>query len=329
MIKKSVRVVITGAAGNIGYAAIFRIAAGEMFGKDTNIHLNLLELDQALPALQGIKMELDDCAFPLLKSVTCTSNIDEALQGANWVLMVGAIPRKTGMERSDLLNINGKIFKPLGEAISKYSAQDVRVLAVGNPCNTNALITMMNATNVPNDRFFGMIALDESRARTQLALKAGVDVTQIKKMIIWGNHSATQFPDFLHAEIAGNPAIEVINDQLWLENEFTQTIQQRGAAVIKARGASSAASAANAIISSVRSIIFDTPEDDFTSIAKVSNGEYGIDKGLIFSVPCIVKNGNIKVVEGLVQDSFGQEAFRKTLTELRNERDIVKNSGLI
>lgn len=329
MIKKSVRVVITGAAGNIGYAAIFRIAAGEMFGKDKNIHLNLLELDQALPALQGIKMELDDCAFPLLKSVTCTSNIDEALQGANWVLMVGAVPRKTGMERSDLLNINGKIFKPLGEAISKYSAQDVRVLAVGNPCNTNALITMMNATNVPNDRFFGMIALDESRARTQLALKAGVDVTQIKKMIIWGNHSATQFPDFLHAEIAGNPAIEVINDQFWLENEFTQTIQQRGAAVIKARGASSAASAANAIISSVRSIIFDTPEDDFTSIAKVSNGEYGIDKGLIFSVPCIVKNGNIKVVEGLVQDSFGQEAFRKTLTELRNERDIVKNSGLI
>lgn len=329
MANKSVRVTVTGAAGNIGYAVIFRIAAGEMFGRNVDVELNLLELEKTLPSLQGLKMELDDCAFPLLKSITCTADLNQAVKDTNWVLMIGAIPRKSGMERSDLLSVNGKIFKPMGEAISKHAAKDVQILAVGNPCNTNALITMMNSPNILNNRFFAMISLDENRARKQLAIKANVNVTKIKKMTIWGNHSATQFPDFAHAEIDGKPAIEVINNRKWLEEEFIPMIQKRGATVIKARGASSAASAANAVIKNVQNIIFDTPEGEIVSIAKVSNGEYGIDKGLIFSVPCIVKNGNIKVVENIIHDSFGQKAFKNTLEELRHERDIVNQAGLI
>ena len=300
-----------------------------MFGKDVDIHLNLLELEQTLPILQGVKMELDDCAFPLLKSITCTSDVNVAVKDANWVLMIGAIPRKAGMERSDLLGINGKIFKPMGEAISVNAAKDVRVLAVGNPCNTNALITMMNAKNIPNDRFFAMISLDENRARKQLAIKANVDVTEVKKMIIWGNHSATQYPDFANAQICDKSATEVITDQKWLEEDFIPMIQQRGATVIKARGASSAASAANAVITSVRGIIFDTPIGETVSIAKVSDGEYGVDIGLIFAMPCVVKNGEIKVVEGIKHNAFGQACFAKTLEELRHERDIVKEAGLI
>lgn len=329
MSNKSVRVTVTGAAGNIGYAAVFRIAAGEMFGKDVDVHLNLLELEQTLPSLQGVKMELDDCAFPLLKSVTCTADVNEAVKDANWVLMIGAVPRKAGMERSDLLGINGTIFKPMGEAINKHAAKDVRVLAVGNPCNTNGLITMMNAADIPNERFFAMISLDENRARKQLAIKAGVDISAVTELTVWGNHSATQYPDFANAKINGKPLKEVITDHKWLEEEFVPMIQQRGAAVIKARGASSAASAANAVITSVRGIIFDTPENETVSIAKVSNGEYGVDKGLLFAMPCVVKNGEIKVVEGRTHDAFGQAAFEKTLQELRNERDIVKEAGLI
>ncbi|MFT4694286.1 MAG: malate dehydrogenase [Francisella sp.] len=329
MINKSVRVTVTGAAGNIGYATIFRIAAGEMFGKDVAIHLNLLELEQTLPSLQGVKMELDDCAFPLLKSVTCTADVNEAVKDANWVLMIGAVPRKAGMERSDLLSVNGKIFKPMGEAINKHAAKDVRVLAVGNPCNTNALITMMNATDIPNERFFAMISLDENRARKQLAIKAGVDISAVSELTIWGNHSATQYPDFANAKINAQPLKEVITDHKWLEEEFVPMIQQRGAAVIKARGASSAASAANAVITSVRGIIFDTPENETVSIAKVSNGEYGVDKGLLFAMPCVVKNGEIKVVEDYIHNAFGQAAFEKTLEELRSERDVVKEANLI
>ncbi|MGQ4001912.1 malate dehydrogenase [Francisellaceae bacterium CB299] len=329
MTNKSVRVTVTGAAGNIGYAAIFRIASGEMFGKDVAVHLNLLELEQTLPSLEGVKMELDDCAFPLLKSVTCTADVNEAVKDANWVLMIGAVPRKAGMERSDLLSVNGKIFKPMGEAINKHAAKDVRVLAVGNPCNTNALITMMNATDVPNERFFAMISLDENRARKQLAIKAGVDISAVSELTVWGNHSATQYPDFANAKINGKPLKEVITDHKWLEEEFVPMIQQRGAAVIKARGASSAASAANAVITSVRGIIFDTPENETVSIAKVSNGEYGVDKGLIFSMPCVVKNGEIKVVENRTHNAFGKAAFEKTLEELRSERDVVKEANLI
>ena len=329
MTNKSVRVTVTGAAGNIGYAAIFRIAAGEMFGKDVSVHLNLLELEQALPSLQGVKMELDDCAFPLLKSVTCTADANIAVKDANWILMIGAIPRKAGMERSDLLSVNGKIFKPMGEAINKHAAKDVRVLAVGNPCNTNALITMMNATDIPNERFFAMISLDENRARKQLAIKAGVDISAVSELSIWGNHSATQYPDFANAKINGKPLTDVITDRKWLEEEFVPMIQQRGAAVIKARGASSAASAANAVITSVRDIIFDTPANETVSIAKVSDGKYGVDKGLIFAMPCVVKNGEIKVVENRTHDAFGKAAFEKTLEELRNERDVVKEANLI
>ena len=329
MANKSVRVTVTGAAGNIGYAAIFRIASGEMFGKDVDVHLNLLELEQTLPSLQGVKMELDDCAFPLLKSVTCTADVNVAVKDANWVLMIGAVPRKAGMERSDLLSVNGKIFKPMGEAINKHAAKDVRVLAVGNPCNTNGLITMMNATDVPNDRFFSMISLDENRARKQLAIKAGVDISAVSELTVWGNHSATQYPDFANAKINDKPLKEVITDHKWLEEEFTPMIQQRGAAVIKARGASSAASAANAVITSVRGIIFDTPANETVSIAKVSNGEYGVDKGLLFSMPCVVKNGEITVIEGRTHDEFGKAAFAKTLEELRSERDVVKAANLI
>ena len=329
MTNKSVRVTVTGAAGNIGYAAIFRIASGEMFGKDVAVHLNLLELEQTLPSLEGVKMELDDCAFPLLKSVTCTADVNEAVKDANWVLMIGAVPRKAGMERSDLLSVNGKIFKPMGEAINKHAAKDVRVLAVGNTCNTNALITMMNATDVPNERFFAMISLDENRARKQLAIKAGVDISAVSELTVWGNHSATQYPDFANAKINGKPLKEVITDHKWLEEEFVPMIQQRGAAVIKARGASSAASAANAVITSVRGIIFDTPENETVSIAKVSNGEYGVDKGLILSMPCVVKNGEIKVVENRTHNAFGKAAFEKTLEELRSERDVVKEANLI
>ena len=329
MTNKSVRVTVTGAAGNIGYAAIFRIASGEMFGKDVAVNLNLLELEQTLPSLEGVKMELDDCAFPLLKSVTCTADVNEAVKDANWVLMIGAVPRKAGMERSDLLSVNGKIFKPMGEAINKHAAKDVRVLAVVNPCNTSALITMMNATDVPNERFFAMISLDENRARKQLAIKAGVDISAVSELTVWGNHSATQYPDFANAKINGKPLKEVITDHKWLEEEFVPMIQQRGAAVIKARGASSAASAANAVITSVRGIIFDTPENETVSIAKVSNGEYGVDKGLIFSMPCVVKNGEIKVVENRTHNAFGKAAFEKTLEELRSERDVVKEANLI
>ena len=251
MANKSVRVTVTGAAGNIGYATIFRIAAGEMFGKDVDVHLNLLELEQALSSLQGVKMELDDCAFPLLKSVICTADVNEAVKDASWVLMIGAIPRNASMERSDLLSVNGKIFKPLGKAINKYAAKDARVLAVDNPCNTNGLITMINATDVPNDRFFAMIALDENRARKQLAIKAGVDISAVTELAVWGNHSSTQYPDFANAKVNGKPLKEVITDHKWLEEEFVPMIQQRGAAVIKARGVSSAASAANAVITSV------------------------------------------------------------------------------
>jgi malate dehydrogenase len=329
MINKSVRVTVTGAAGNIGYAAIFRIAAGEMFGKDVDVHLNLLELEQALSSLQGVKMELDDCAFPLLKSVICTADVNEAVKDANWVLMIGAIPRNASMERSDLLSVNGKIFKPLGKAINKYAAKNVRVLAVGNPCNTNGLITMINAIDVPNDRFFAMIALDENRARKQLAIKAGVDISAVTELAVWGNHSSTQYPDFANAKINGKPLKEVITDHKWLEEEFVPMIQQRGAAVIKARGASSAASAANAVITSVRGIIFDTPENETVSIAKGSNGEYGVDKGLLFAMPCVVKNGQIKVLEDYVHNAFGKAAFEKTLEELRSERDVVKEANLI
>jgi malate dehydrogenase len=326
---KRIKVAITGAAGQIGYALIFRIASGQMFGPDTDIEMNLLELEQALPTLKGVAMELEDCAFPLLKKVTTTSDVNAAMKEVNWAVLVGSVPRKQGMERSELLNINGKIFTTQGRAINDHAAPDVRVFVVGNPCNTNCLIAMHNAPDVPQDRFYAMTRLDELRARSQLALKAQVDVTAITQMIIWGNHSGTQYPDFYHAKINGKPATEVITDSQWLENEFISIVQKRGAEVIKARGSSSAASAANAALTSVYYLAHDTAQGEIFSVARCSHGEYGIDEGLIFSMPCRTEGGKLKVITGLTQTQFGQEKIQLTLNELRAERDAVKELGLI
>jgi malate dehydrogenase len=327
--KKRVKVAITGAAGQIGYALIFRIASGQMLGPNTEIDLHLLELEPALPSLRGVAMELDDCAFPLLKNVVCTSDVNEAMRDVNWAMLVGAVPRKDGMERADLLKINGKIFTTQGRAINDNAADDVRVFVVGNPCNTNCLIAMNNAPDVPNERFYAMTTLDELRARTQLAKKAGVDVTAVTQMTIWGNHSATQYPDFYHAKINGKSAAEVITDTNWLKNDFISIVQKRGAEVIKARGSSSAASAANAALTGVYNLFHDTVQGETFSVARCSQGEYGIDEGLIFSFPCRTEGGKLKVITGLTQNDFGKEKIELTLDELRKERDAVQELGLI
>ncbi|CEG58588.1 malate dehydrogenase [Legionella fallonii] len=329
MTNKRVRVAVTGAAGQIGYALLFRIASGQMFGAHVDVELNLLELEPALPALEGVAMELDDCAFPLLKRVVCTADMNKAMDGVNWALLVGSVPRKQGMERSDLLQINGGIFTKQGQAINDHASDDVRVFVVGNPCNTNCLIAMHHAKDIPNDRFYAMTTLDELRARTQLAKKAGVDITAVSEMTIWGNHSATQYPDFYNAKINGVSAAKVINDDAWLKDTFVSTVQQRGAAVIKARGSSSAASAANAIITGVNHLVNDTPAGESFSMCRHSDGEYGVDEGLIFSFPCHREKGELKVVEGLEQNDYSREKFNATLNELRQERDTVKSLGLL
>lgn len=326
---KRVRVAVTGAAGQIGYALLFRIASGQMFGPHTDVELHLLELEQALPALEGVAMELEDCAFPLLKRVVCTADMNKAMSGVNWALLVGSVPRKQGMERSDLLEINGGIFTKQGQAINDNAADDVRVFVVGNPCNTNCLIAMHHAKDIPNDRFYAMTTLDELRARTQLAKKAGVDVTEVSQMTIWGNHSSTQYPDFYNAKINGLPAAKVIDDEAWLKDTFVSTVQQRGAAILKARGASSAASAANAIIHGVNCLVNDTPDNESFSVCRSSEGEYGVDEGLIFSFPCRRRHGEIQVVEGLQFNDYSQAKFNETLAELRQERDTVKSLGLL
>jgi malate dehydrogenase len=329
MSKKRVKVAVTGAAGQIGYALLFRIASGQMFGPETEVELQLLELEQALPALKGVAMELEDCAFPLLRNIVMSSDVNVAFKDANWVVCVGSVPRKDGMERADLLKINGGIFTAQGNAVEKNAASDVRVFVVGNPCNTNCLIAMNNAKGIPADRFFAMTSLDENRAVTQLAQKSGAPVTAISNMTIWGNHSATQYPDFFNAKINGKPATEVITDHEWLKGEFMKTVQQRGAAIIKARGASSAASAANAVVDGIRRLTTDTPAGQTYSMCLASNGEYGVDKGLIFSFPIRVEGGKVKVVEGIQHNEFGQEKFKATLEELRAERDSVKSMNLI
>ena len=329
MTKKRVKVAVTGAAGQIGYAILFRIASGQMLGPETEVELQLLELEAALPALRGVAMELEDCAFPLLKNIVITSDLNTAFKDANWVVCVGSVPRKDGMERSDLLKINGGIFTAQGQAVEKNAASDVRVFVVGNPCNTNALIAMNAAKGIPSDRFFAMTTLDENRAKAQLAIKAGVDNNAIKNLTIWGNHSATQYPDFYNTKINGKPAHEVITDHEWLKGDFIKTVQQRGAAIIKARGLSSAASAANAAIDGIRYLVTETPAGETFSMCLASNGQYGVDKGLIFSYPCRVENGVVKVVEGIQHNEFGQEKFKVTLEELRGERDAVKSLGLI
>lgn len=326
---KRVRVAITGAAGQIGYALLFRIASGQMFGDNVDVELNLLELEQSLPALEGVAMELDDCAFPRLKRVVCTSDLNKAMDGVNWAVLVGSVPRKQGMERSDLLQINGGIFTQQGRAINDNASDDVRVFVVGNPCNTNCLIAKHHAKDIPDDRFFAMTMLDELRSRTQLAKKAGVDISAVSEMTIWGNHSSTQFPDFYHAKINGLSAASVINDDAWLKDTFVPTVQQRGAAILKARGASSAASAANAVVRGINHLVTDTVAGESFSVCRSSQGEYGVDKGLIFSFPTRLEHGELKVVEGLTFNEYSQIKFNETLAELRSERDAVKELGLL
>lgn len=327
--KNRVKVAVTGAAGQIGYALLFRIASGQMFGAETEVELQLIELEGAIPALKGVAMELDDCAFPLLKNIVCTSDYSVGFKDVNWAILVGSVPRKDGMERADLLKINGGIFTTQGKAIAANAAKDVRVFVVGNPCNTNALICMNAASGVPTDRFFAMTMLDQNRAKTQLAQKAGVDVSAISNMAIWGNHSATQYPDFYTAKIGAVSASVAIADTEWLKTTFIETVQKRGAAVIKARGLSSAASAANAVIDGIYALTHETPAGDSFSMCLASNGQYGVDKGLIFSFPCTMKNGKLSVVEGLEFNDFSKEKFNLTLNELRSERDSVKELGLI
>ncbi len=322
--KSPIKVAVTGAAGQIGYSLLFRIASGSMFGPDQPVELQLIEIPQALGALEGVVMELDDCAFPLLKKVTPTADLNEGFRGVNWALLVGSVPRKQGMERKDLLGINGKIFVGQGQAIEKSAAQDVRVLVVGNPCNTNCLIAMNNAKGVPQDRWFAMTRLDENRAKSQLAKKAGVDVTSVTNMTIWGNHSSTMYPDFCNARIDGRPATDVINNQDWLENTFIPTVQQRGAAIIKARGASSAASAANAVVDTVRSLVTPTPEGDWYSVAICSKGDYDIEKGLLASMPIRTAGSGWEVVQGVPVNDFSRSKIEVTLNELKEERDMVK-----
>lgn len=325
MNQKTIRIAVTGAAGNIGYALLFRIASGAMFGPDQPVALNLIEIPPALDALKGVVMELDDCAFPLLKEVVATTDLAEGFKDVNWALLVGSVPRKDGMERADLLGINGKVFTGQGEAISANAAEDVRVLVVGNPCNTNCLIAMNNAKNIPNDRFFAMTMLDENRAKTQLAQKAGVDVTAVRNMTVWGNHSATQYPDFYSAQINGHSAAEVISDESWLKDTFIPTVQKRGAAIIKARGSSSAASAANGIVDSVRALSTPTAEGDTFSMCLRSDGSYGTPEGLIISFPCRSDGKQIKIVKDLELNPFSREKFEASVQELAEERDAVKH----
>ena len=327
--KKPINVAVTGAAGQIGYSLLFRIASGALFGPDQPVALRLIEIEPALGALQGVVMELDDCAFPLLHSVHPTADLNDGFKDVNWGILVGSVPRKAGMERSDLLKINGGIFTGQGKAIEKSAASDVRVLVVGNPCNTNCLIAMNNAKGVPTERWFAMTRLDENRAKSQLAQKAGVHSSEVTNLCIWGNHSATQYPDFTNAKISGKPATEVITDHEWLKGEFISTVQQRGAAIIKARGLSSAASAANAACDTVRSLSLGTPAGDWTSVAVCSDGSYGVEKGLISSFPIRTDGSKWEIVQGVPVDEFSQGKIDATVGELADERKAVTELGLI
>jgi malate dehydrogenase len=324
MSQKSVRVAVTGAAGQIGYALLFRIASGQMFGPDTCVNLQLIELEPALSALEGVVMELDDCAFPLLESVKITADLNEGFNAVDWALLVGSVPRKAGMERGDLLNINGGIFTDQGRAIAEHADPDCKVLVVGNPCNTNALIAKSHSGSIPDRNYFALTMLDQNRAYAQVAHKAGVSINDVSHLAIWGNHSATQYPNFYEAKIKGTPVPEVIQDHEWLHNEFISTVQKRGAAIIKARGASSAASAANAVIDTVRCLTMPTPEGQYFSLAVSSDGSYGVDEGLIFSFPVRSDGQNWEIVQGIEMNAFSKEKFETTLKELRDEREAVK-----
>ncbi|MFZ9622851.1 MAG: malate dehydrogenase [Ilumatobacteraceae bacterium] len=324
-----VRVAVTGAAGQIGYSLIFRIASGAMLGPDTRIILQLLEVTPALGALSGVKMELDDCAFPLLDGVVCTDDANVAFGDADVALLVGAMPRKDGMERKDLLSANGGIFKPQGEAIAKNAKKDIKVLVVGNPANTNALIASNNAAGIDPRQFTAMTRLDHNRAMSQLAMRVNRPLSSITKMTVWGNHSTTQYPDLSHCEVDGKPAKSLVNDDAWINDTFIPTVAKRGAAVIKARGASSAASAANAAIDHVRSWALGTAPGDWVSMSVPSDGSYGVPEGLVSSFPCTCSGGKYEIVKGLEIDAYSRAKIDASVAELQEERDAVRALGLI
>jgi malate dehydrogenase len=328
-VKTPVRVAVTGAAGQIGYSLLFRIASGQMLGEDQPVILQLLDITPAMDALKGVAMELEDCAFPLLSDIVRTDDPNEAFGDISYALLVGARPRSKGMERKDLLEANGGIFKPQGKALSDNAGSDVKILVVGNPANTNALIAMNNAPNIPNDRFTAMTRLDHNRAIAQVAAKTGTTVSDITKMTIWGNHSATQYPDLFHAEVKGQNAAALVNDQAWLENDFIPTVQQRGAAIIEARGLSSAASAANAAIDHMRTWALGSAKGDWVSMAIPSDGSYGVAEGIISSFPVTCANGKYEIVQGLDIDDFSRGRIDASVAELVEERDGVKELGLI
>ncbi len=329
MTDSPVRVAVTGAAGQIGYAILFRIASGQLLGPDTPVHLSLLEIPAALKAVEGTAMEIDDCAFPLVAGVDITDDPNKAFDGASVALLIGARPRTKGMERSDLLEANGGIFKPQGKALNDHAASDIRVLVVGNPANTNCLIAKSHAPDIPAERFTSMMRLDHNRAIAQLASKAGATVSDITNMTVWGNHSPTQYPDIFHAKVKGQNAAEVVDDQEWLENDFLPTVQKRGAAVIEARGASSAASAANAAVDHVHDWVMGTSDGDWVSMGIPSDGSYGIEEGVIFGYPVTCSGGSYEIVQGLDLNDFSQSRLDVTVNELKDERDTVKQLDLI
>jgi malate dehydrogenase len=323
--KSPIRVAVTGAAGQIGYSLLFRIASGSMFGPDQPVILHLIEVEAALPGLGGVVMELQDCAFPLLKGIVPTASLDEGFKGVNWALLVGSVPRKAGMERKDLLGINGRIFTGQGQAIARNAAKDVRILVIGNPCNTNCLIAMNNAPSVPADRWFAMTMLDQNRAVTQIAIKAGAETTAVSNLAVWGNHSSTMYPDFYNARVGGRPATEAIPDEAWFMDTFLPTVQQRGSAIIKARGLSSAASAANAVVDTVRNLTSPTPAGGWFSVAVCSDGSYGIEKGLIFSFPIRSDGSKWQVVQGVELAGFSKLRIIATENELKEEKALVSD----
>lgn len=328
-VNKEVHVMISGAAGQIGYALLPRLVSGQMFGPETAVHLHLLEVSPAMSALEGVAMELNDGAYPLLKSMQLFDDVTAAAKGIDWAVLVGAMPRKAGMERADLLAKNAAIFSVQGQAINAQANTDAKIFVVGNPCNSNALIAKHHAPDIAPHNIYAMTMLDELRARFQLANKAGVSVNAIKHCVVWGNHSATQYPDAFHATINGQSAAEVIADDAWISDTFLPTVQKRGAAIIKARGLSSAASAANAVLQSIYNITHDTPDDEWYSLACCSDGEYGVDPGLIFSFPCRTENGVVKKVMDLQHNEFSQQKIAATLQELRDERDAIAKLGLL
>lgn len=325
VMKSPIKIAVTGAAGQIGYALLPRIASGAIFGPDQPVELQLIEISPWMKALEGVVMELHDCAFPLLRSVKLTDDLAVGFGGVNWAILVGSVPRKDGMERKDLLGINGKIFVAQGKAISENAASDIRTLVVGNPCNTNCLIAKSNAPDVPADRWFAMTRLDENRAKTQLALKAGSHWSEVTNLAIWGNHSSTMFPDFFNAKIAGKSVTDVITDQSWLEGDFLKTVQHRGAAIIKARGLSSAKSAAHAAVETIRSIVTPTPEGDWNSVALLSDGSYGVEKGIISSFPTRSNGKTVEIVQGVPIHAFAQTKIDATVAELVEERSMVSD----